>query len=294
MSPSYERWSFRIGSDGEELLVAELWALGTVGVESRGSGDQVCVEAYFAVPANGEVGRGGATAVDWSALGAEWLGAEPVPPTDWLAEYRRRAQAFDLGQGFRVDPSEGGGGFGSPEGERGDPNRRLLRIPARTAFGTGTHPSTRLAVELLEAAPPAGLDVLDLGAGSGILSMVALSLGARSAVGLEIDWAAALVAEVNRRNNDLPVAFVAGELACLRAACPFELLIVNMTLGHLEPCLPPLQRILAPGCRAIFSGALVEQRAALESALASAGFVLDDPGREEEGWIARTAQFRPR
>jgi ribosomal protein L11 methylase PrmA len=331
VSPSYERWTFRTGSENEDLLVAELWALGTVGVESRPSGDQVCVEAYFVCRAEGEAGSA-AAAVEWAALGVEWVAATAVPPTDWLAEYRRQAAPFDLGRGFRVDPSDGSdrpalpsgertarpslsrphGGRGTPapaldpgsearpwairsrRGRGGSPTRRLLRIPARTAFGTGTHATTRLAVELLEAAPPAGSDVLDLGAGSGILSMVALSLGARRAVGLEIDVAAALVAEVNRRNNELPVAFVAGELACLRAGCPFDRLIVNMTLGNLEPCLLPLGRVLVPGCRAIFSGALVEQRAALETALESAGFALGDADREEEGWIALTAQFRPR
>jgi ribosomal protein L11 methyltransferase len=170
----------------------------------------------------------------------------------------------------------------------------LLHIPARVAFGTGSHATTRLSVELLEAKPPVGLDVLDLGTGTGILAMVALALGARRAVGLEIDPAATLVAATNRRENALPVALVAGELGCLRTDCPFDLLIVNMTLGNLELCLPALEHVLTPGCRVIVSGALAEQRAALEAALGASGFTLGEIEREEEGWIARTAQFQPR
>jgi ribosomal protein L11 methyltransferase len=287
---SYRRWTFRVPAEAEDLLVCALWELGTLGAESVESGGSLRIEAYFLVGPE----AADPSSTDWAALGAERPEVSEVAAVDWLAEYRRRARPFDLGSGFRVDPAEvvlrpepSGGGSE-------DPFRRLLRIPARTAFGTGTHASTRLAVELLEAHPPVGLAVLDLGTGSGILGMIALALGARRVVGLEIDPVAALVAGANRRANGLPVELLAGELATLATASPFELLVVNMTLGSLARCLPEMGRVLVPGVRAIISGALVSQQDALDRALAAAGFELTGPRRQEDEWIARTASFRPR
>jgi ribosomal protein L11 methyltransferase len=272
-------WVFYVTTDSEELLVAELWSHGTLGLESRADGTGVRVDAYF--PASAEARLSG---IDWGRFGAECRSATAVERTDWLEAYRRSAKPFDLGSGFRVDPGEAVWSEATAGG-----GRRLLRVPQRTAFGTGTHPSTRLAVMQLEADPPAGESVLDLGTGSGILAMVALHLGARRAVGLEIDPEAIWVALDTTRLNGLEALLVAGGAECLAPAAAFDRVVANMTFRNLVPCLGPLAAALPVGCSGVFSGLLAEQADAFDEQLRAVGFEPTGEARHEEEWIARTA-----
>lgn len=151
-----------------------------------------------------------------------------IPEGDPLEVYRARSQAFAVGRRMWIDP----GDSVSPEAPE---ERVALRIPASRAFGTGSHASTRLALEALEDEALEGRSVLDVGTGSGILALAAVALGARVAVGFDTDADAVFVARENCRRHAFSgrVALYAGAIA----ACggEFDLVVANLLPEELLP-----------------------------------------------------------
>jgi ribosomal protein L11 methyltransferase len=111
-------------------------------------------------------------------------------------------------------------------------------------------------LELMEDLPLDGQRVLDVGAGSGILAMAALSFGARSAVGVEIDPAAVLMAGQYARTNRLRPLFAAGGLEILAPRPAFSMALVNILPERMLPWIHRLPPLLEDGAMALFSGIL--------------------------------------
>jgi len=120
--------------------------------------------------------------------------APPVPSRDWLAEWKAELEGFPLGSGYFVLPTW------KPDVET---TRTVLRLDPEQAFGTGTHETTQLSVELLEDYVTEGCRVIDVGTGTGILSMVAAHEGACSVHAIDVDPAAVECARANLERNGL-------------------------------------------------------------------------------------------
>jgi ribosomal protein L11 methyltransferase len=274
------RLTYLLPPDLEDALVADLFEAGTLGVQAAAGLDgRLRLDAWFP--------EGAAPAIDvdgWRCRGVEAVGEEVQPDTDWLALWREKAQPFPVARGFFVDPREPGE-LAAAEVPAG---RRLLHLPARGAFGTGSHESTSLVLDLLEEVDLAGKRVLDVGTGTGVLCFAALLLGARGAVGFDVDLTAPFHGLENRRLNRLPgaePAFFAGTTAALRPAPRFDLALVNVVPEQILPELPWIVRCLTVGAEAILSGILVERgRQVLERAR---GLGLSEVARREAGdWVA--------
>lgn len=293
LMPEIRRF-FLVPARLEEPFAAELWAAGTLGLEIKPhDGERVRIDAYF---------DEASPEPDLSAMGLEGaeeiesVGAEPVPQVDWLARYRENARPFLVGRRLLLDPREPD----EPPSEV-PPGRVLLRLPARSAFGVGSHESTRLALELLEDLDDegglAGRTALEIGAGTAVLSFAALRFGARSAIAFDIDPGAPIHARDNSRLNGLFPLHFAGRLAAL-AAPPhprsrFDLLLLNVLPEEISPELPALVERLAPGGELIFSGILAERGDEILAWMAALGLV--ERGRRiANEWIAfrlaRTAE----
>jgi len=236
---------YLLSADREDALLADLWRAGTLGAQSSMLPDgRVRLEAWFpreAAPVT--VGPG----VELEAEGT-------VPDADWLAAYREGARPFAVGRTLFVDPREPGEAPAEvPAG------RRLLRLPARAAFGTGSHESTALALELLEEADVRGRRVLDVGTGTGILAFAALLNGAQDVVGFDVDPAAPFHARDNSGLNGLHPCLFVGSLAALRQRPRFDLALVNVVPEEILPEMPELVRLLRPGADVILSGILAER-----------------------------------
>ena len=167
-----------------------------------------------------------------------------------------------------------------------------IRINPGRAFGTGLHPTTRLALGVLarRGAPPAR--VLDVGTGSGVLALAAAALGARRVTALEHDLHALGNARENVALNVFgrAVRLVAGTpdaLASGRAA--FDLVLVNVELPLLIPLLPRLVAALAPDGRLVASGVTLEQREAFVASAAAWGTRVRHEIAEEGWWGAELA-----
>lgn len=278
MGGSWLRLTLRAAGEREEELAGVLWEAGTLGLEVRpGPGEQIEVDAYFRDPPPPEL-----EALDegaWRDRGAVLVGREPLPAIDWLARYRDAAAPFVVGAGFIVDPREPGGPLAEP-----DEGRILLRIPARTAFGIGSHESTRLAVELLEAEPLPGRTILDLGTGTGILALVALRLGARAVVGVDTDVGAALVASQTARLNGLRPAIAGASLEALRSGPHFDVAVANIIPAEWIEAAPAVVARLRRPAALITSGLLAGQRAMVRDRLEELGMILSAERREGE-WV---------
>ncbi|HVR95726.1 MAG TPA: 50S ribosomal protein L11 methyltransferase [Thermoanaerobaculia bacterium] len=279
--PTYHRRVYHVPAELEETFVSDLWLEGTLGVRSEpGPAGRVRLEAWFdyaETPFDEDL---------WRVQGVDLVAAEEVPAEDWLAGWREWAQPFPVGDALLLDPRE-------PDAELPElpAGRRLLRLPARAAFGTGSHESTSLALELLEAADVRGRDVLDVGTGTGVLAFASLLFGARRAVGFDVDPAAPFHARDNSRLNGLHPSLFAGRLAAMRDRPRFDLALVNVVPEQILPEMPALVRLLRPGGEAILSGILAERGRQVLDRMRGLG--MDEVERRAAGdWIAFRVALR--
>lgn len=280
---------YRLPAGNEDLLVAELFLLGASGFQSTDPDPDGDIEltAFFEGAAPDELDA--ATA---AALAVEILGGEAIPERDWLTEYRALARPIEVGRHFVCDPRD----VDDPAVESDRPvlnGRTLLHIPAQTAFGTGSHESTRLAIELLEDEADegrlAGRRVLDVGTGSGILCFVAEKLGAGFAAGYDIDAPAVCIAHLNAKLNGCRGRLFAADAAALAPAPSFDLLLVNELPERILGEYPPILACLKEGGRVISSGNLLVRRDELLASFAGLG--LQPAGERRAGeWVAFTFQ----
>jgi ribosomal protein L11 methyltransferase len=148
------------------------------------------------------------------------------------------------------------------------------------AFGTGTHPTTRLALRWLEDTLRGGDTVIDYGCGSGILAIAAMRLGAARATGVDIDGQALLAARHNALQNRVEVRFVA---AADEIPEPAGVVVANILANPLVVLAPLLAKLTAPGGRLALSGLLAAQADEVRGAYAP-WFDMDRTN-QDEGWI---------
>ena len=289
LQAEYELLRFTLPVDLEELFTAELWSLGALGFEiTEAEPGQLRLDAYFPspLPTAAEIYE----FAPWTRRGVLQTGSERFADRDWLASYRQTAKPFDVGHRLRIDPRDL-----SEENKAADDGSRVtLKIPAQTAFGTGSHESTRLVLEWLEQLDLTGLEVLDVGTGSGILSFAAERLGARQTVSFDIDAPSVCIAGGNARLNAVTPWLFAGSIAAIRLKRRFDLALVNILPENFASRAAPkghksnLERLAAMmklSGRLISSGNLVERRSELLAQWQDHGFVLEAE-RQRDEWIA--------
>jgi ribosomal protein L11 methyltransferase len=172
------------------------------------------------------------------------------------------------------------------------PDDVVLLLDPGMAFGTGLHPTTRLCLQALEEALEPGVRVLDIGAGSGILSIAAARLGASYVEAVEIEPVAASVCQQNVERNQV------GGVVRVRAGTlegppdePVDLILANITIATLLQLQPLLAAQLRSGGLAILSGVLAERADELLDAFQADGWchVRTD---QEQDWVALVVQRR--
>ncbi len=157
------------------------------------------------------------------------------------------------------------------------------------AFGTGTHATTRLCLEVLEDVMRPGLSVLDLGCGSGILAIAAAKLGAAKVIALDIDPISVRATEFNAWQNNVTdkISAYQGSLdTILHSARRFDLLLANILAKTIiAMCDDGLGQVVRPGGKAILSGIILGQVDDVKAALVNAGLTSTQV-RVEGDWVA--------
>jgi ribosomal protein L11 methyltransferase len=167
----------------------------------------------------------------------------------WEREWLRDFRPMLFGQRLWVCP----GDFAVEAG-----NAAIVHLDPGLAFGTGTHPSTALALEWLDSLELDGLRVLDFGCGSGILAIAALVLGARAATAFDVDPQAVTAARRNSLRNEVDNRLTA-TLDAGTLGGNFDVVVANILAGVLARNAALISRQLTAGGKLLLSGLLEEQ-----------------------------------
>jgi len=217
------------------------------------------------------------------------------PEEDWSLSWKRHWQADPVGERLLVLPAW----LACPEEHA---ERLVIAMDPGSAFGTGSHPTTRLCLEALETLADApmglqGLRVADLGCGSGILGLGALRLGAASVAAVDTDSLAVRATDDNAALNGLAEAVRVSQgsievLATLLQGQPADLLLCNILAPVITALCPDFKAVLAPNGVGLLSGLLVDQAPALEQSLAVEGWQAELVARQER-WGLMMIRARP-
>lgn len=247
------------------------------------AGGEYRVQAYLPVDDGLEgkltqIREGLKRVAEFLPLGSGEITLRRVAEEDWAEAWKAYFQPEEIGR-VVIRPSW--------VEYQAHPEQIVVDLDPGMAFGTGTHPSTRLSLQLLQETLVPGETVLDLGTGSGILAIAAAKLGAFAVNAVDIDSVAVEVAADNIKRNGLEKS-VQAALGDLLSAAPgrrFDLIIANIIAAVIMNLIPDLAPALNPGGRFIAAG-IVENRAEeIEAAFENHGFKILKKVQAEE-WRA--------
>jgi len=205
----------------------------------------------------------------------------PVETRDWERVWLTDWKSMRFGRRLWVCPS----GEQPPQ----HPDAVVVRLDPGLAFGTGTHPTTALCLQMLDALPLSGREVIDYGCGSGILGIAALKLGAAHVIAVDLDPQALLATRENAARNGVSANL---ETQAVPAALrPARCVVANILAGPLIELAPILTAACENGADLLLSGLLKTQAYAVKAAYTSAFDMVQVVGRDDWCCIhARRAQ----
>ncbi|HEX7151950.1 MAG TPA: 50S ribosomal protein L11 methyltransferase [Thermoanaerobaculia bacterium] len=257
----------------EELVQSRLFLTTSTGSTSADVNGTITLSAYF-----DSADERDAAGVAMKGLRGIELMAVERERADWLELYEQSLEPILIGEKFIV----------APDAKLIDPNLQRMQIvvPQEQAFGTGSHETTALCIELLESLEVAGKRGLDVGAGSGILALALHRLGAARVIAFDNDPDAYGALRDNRLRNevsddDLPL-FI-GSVEALRGGA-FDLVTMNIIPEVIVPLLGDVVARLAEGARLVLSGILIVRSGDVVEAAAAHGLRLLHAKERGEWW----------
>jgi ribosomal protein L11 methyltransferase len=208
--------------------------------------------------------------------GCALLGIAPVPDQDWVRLTQSQFAPVEITPDFWIVPT-----WHEPPAQA----RQVIRLDPGLAFGTGTHPTTRMCLRWIAQHPPQGLRVLDYGCGSGILAIGSARFGAAQVDAVDIDPAAVQSTLANAQANGvrLKAGLPAG------ATGQYGLVLANILATPLKLLAPLLCSLAAPRGTLVLAGIL--ERQAEELSAAYAAYARLEVADREDGWVLMTAGF---
>ena len=203
------------------------------------------------------------------------LATNGVEQEDWQNAWKKYYHAMDIGKRLAIVPGW----------EQYDTDRTAITMDPGMAFGTGTHETTALCLEVLDERVRGGERVLDIGTGSGILAIAALKLGAAAAEGVDIDPMCVRTAGENAARNGVEdrLTVLVGDLSD-KASGVYDLITANIVAAAILSLAPHVPALLAPGAVFIASGIIDTRKEEVLAGLRAAGLKPFDV-REKRGWV---------
>jgi len=207
-------------------------------------------------------------------VGAQVLGVQAVADQDWVRLTQSQFDPVEITPTFWIVPSW----HEPPAGAQ-----QVLRLDPGLAFGTGTHPTTRMCLRWTAKHGASDQRVLDYGCGSGILAMGAAKFGARDIIAVDIDPAAVESTRLNAQTNHVVLQAGLPDVA----SGEFDLVLANILATPLKVLAPLLCARVKAGGHLVLAGILARQADELREAYAP--WVALEVSDEEDGWILMTA-----
>jgi ribosomal protein L11 methyltransferase len=208
--------------------------------------------------------------------GCKLLGIWPVPDEDWVRLTQSQFAPVEITSEFWIVPT-----WHEPPPQA----RQTIRLDPGLAFGTGTHPTTRMCLRWIAAHPPLGQRVLDYGCGSGILGIGAARFGAAHIDAVDIDPAAVGATLANAQLNSVELKAGLPKLATGR----YQMVLANILATPLKLMAPLLCSLVAPGGSLVLAGILERQTDELK--VAYAAYARLQVSDTEDGWVLMTADL---
>ena len=210
---------------------------------------------------------------------------DEIEDENWIENWKSVFNPIRVGRHIVVSPT-----WCQPELERDD---IVIWLDPGMAFGTGQHPTTRLTLTLMEESIFEGAEVLDVGTGSGILSIAAVKLGAERVTAIDIEPGVIPVARKNASLNDVEerVTFIAGDISVVPLEPKYDLVACNILTRVNVLLLPDLRERLKPGGIALFSGVLIGEDDRMKDACRREGYEVLETS-EEEMWLALRCRLK--
>ena len=198
-----------------------------------------------------------------------------VQQEDWQNAWKKYYHAMDIGSRLAIVPGW----------ESYDTDRIQITMDPGLAFGTGTHETTALCLELLDSLVQGGERVLDVGTGSGILAIAALKLGAREADGVDIDPMCVRTAGENAERNGVDGRFrvLVGDLSD-KAEGVYDIITANIVAAAILSLAQAVPALMAPGAKFICSGIIDERKDEVLAGLQASGLRPVEI-KEKRGWV---------
>jgi ribosomal protein L11 methyltransferase len=203
------------------------------------------------------------------------LGIQTVEDQDWVRLTQSQFAPVEVTPDFWIVPT-----WHEPP----DQARQIIRLDPGLAFGTGTHPTTRMCLRWIARHDVQGLRVLDYGCGSGILAIGAAKYGATNIDAVDIDEAAVTSTELNAQANGVQLQAGLPD----KAQGQYQTVLANILATPLKVLAPLLCSYVAPGGHLVLAGILERQAEELQAAYAP--WVSLEVADAQEGWILMTAQ----
>ena len=203
------------------------------------------------------------------------LNTAGVEQEDWQNAWKQYYHATEVGKRLAIVPGW----------EQYDTDRTVITMDPGMAFGTGTHETTSLCLEVLDSLVKGGERVLDIGTGSGILAIAALKLGAAAAEGIDIDPMCVRTAGENAERNGVQDRFAikVGDLSA-EASGVYDIITANIVAAAILDLAPAVPALLSNGGRFIASGIIDERKQEVLVGLAAAGLQVLEV-KEKRGWV---------
>ncbi|KAB2424910.1 50S ribosomal protein L11 methyltransferase [Bacillus cereus] len=216
-------------------------------------------------------------------IGTGNITVNEVNEEDWATAWKKYYHPVQISDTFTIVPTW-------EEYTPSSPDEKIIELDPGMAFGTGTHPTTTMCIRALEKTVQPGDAIIDVGTGSGVLSIAAAKLGASSVQAYDLDPVAVESAEMNVRLNKTDDIVSVGQNSLLEGIeGPVDLIVANLLAEIILLFPEDAARVVKSGGLFITSGIIAAKEKVISEALEQAGFTIEEVLRMED-WVAIIAR----